>query len=844
MKTITSYGNRKSLRTAAVLVLLYGGCCAAPTSTVGASTITEKSVDLSGIKTENWSSAFPLLSITTTDSTQDYGTNKVTIDLKKYDKMFSGNANKTNATVKAGDKRTLVSITGTNAGVSGNISAKATHSNGDSTEIGANGLGVDKEFSDNINTNSGTTMFTFDGAHTDTIRAETNGSDTYILTYTVGQKLVNSIDVKTIDLSSFTNGSTFYTAEDQYKLNDKALIDGSIQKVTVKLAPLEFENIPDYFSGTLLAFTDTGAGALQLRAKTGGAASASATKKIDYTEKTEETVNGISAAGKRTVHFEIANNKTVTMKSGAENDIKADREVTQVFVGTVDMNQEKRNFTNLSADGGTIDLSKANLDNLTVTWDDLGTNKTLATATGNQFGDNWMLQGGNTTTYNLTPATGVTGVLNGSYNTAGGSLNLGIGLTSLTFDENLPWQPGTAAIDISEKTVDLSETVVDATGISFRLSSNLANADKMTLLRTAATQNLNDANVRHNTAVSFTVGDVIKAEGNTETVTEGAYTDVIVSMDPSTVSVADSTHHSTMASSAGAAAVAHAAVTSAETAGAALSSFSGNDAEGDVVTFAKIGGSTTETETGSHVKSNMWHANIGIGSRKSYQNGGNFEYALYYEGGRGNYTSVDSSLTPMKSSGDLTYNGAGLFLRYESPDAVYGEIGFRGGHLGNDCETMGFDESANYYGWHAGAGKLFRLSGNRALDVYGKFFMTRTGSMNYTGTDGTNYHLDGVTSKELRLGGRYRVRTGARGSWYAGLAYSYEFDGEAAGRVGLYGINADIRPAGTRGGTGVLELGYKREAGTQSPWEFDISLQGYAGREEGFGADIGITYMF
>ena len=803
--------------------------------TVGTATITDIKLDFGRIEVNTWST-LPFLSVNAEDSTQDYSTDKVTIKAQNYNNIFGT----TNESVSG--TKTLVSITGTNAGVSGNITAETY----DGDTIGTEGVTVSKDFSDSITPYGEVQTFAFGGNHTDTIKEERKNNDTYEITYTVGKKLIKSIGVHTINLSGFQNGNTFYTADAQYKLNDVEGKQGNLPKTTVNLDKLKFKNMPDYFDGTLLAFTDTsGQGSLELQLVDGGESSQSVIKQIDYTEKPEETVNGISAAGLRDVHLSV-NNKTITMKSGAENDIKADRAVTKVYVGTVDINQDKRNFTNLSANGGTIDLADAEIENLTVTWADLGTNKILATAEGNQFGDNWTFQNGTTLLYsdNINPATGVTGVLNGKYNTSGGSLNLGIGLASLTFDENLPWAPGTTALDISGNTVDLSETAVDATGISFRISSDIANADKMTLLRTASTQKLNDANIRHNTAVSFTVGDVIQAEGKTETVTEGDYTDVIVSVDPTTASAADATHHSVMAASAGASAVAHAGVTSAETAGAALSAFSENDAEGDIMTFAKIGGSTTETKTGSHVKSNLWHANLGIGARKQFQNGGNFEYALYYEGGHGNYTSVDSTLTPMKSSGDLTYNGGGLFLRYESTEAFYGEIGFRGGRIGNDCETMGFDESANYFGWHAGAGKIFRVSGNRSLDVYGKFFMTRTGSMNYTGTDGTDYHLDGVTSKELRLGGRYNVRTGARDNWYAGLAYSYEFGGEATGRVGLYGVNADIRPAVTRGGTGILELGYKREAGRQSPWEFDISLKGYAGREEGFGADIGIKYMF
>ena len=1050
--------------------------------TVGTATITDIKLDFGRIEVNTWST-LPFLSVNAEDSTQDYSTDKVTIKAQNYNNIFGT----TNESVSG--TKTLVSITGTNAGVSGNITAKT-----DDGAIPTEGVTVSKDFSDSITPYGEVQTFAFGGNHTDTIKEERNGSDTYKITYTVGKKLIKNIGVHTINLSGFTNGSTFYTADAQYRLNDAEQKTGELPVTTVNLDKLKFKNMPDYFYGTLLAFEDTsGLGSLELQLVDGGESYTEAVKELDYSAE----ATGVSLTGKRVFNFKVVDDKSVQMSytaddtyltdadidlskiggsaegniswntssplyqitadtykqdyaeknltvnlnhadgifggatdetldvgesmtlltvsgknAGKDGSIKAkvgeteagtggatisvafsdtrtasdgssvvlsgthddlvkgtsksddsyaltytignkavsgisfgadtiavqdgstyftaneqyilkdtvavdvgaftltdipddefdmtlisftnktgggsltaanesavkpkayrekeseaingilasgkrairfttadegaslrisygEKEVTNLTVGAVDMNRAVREFTNLSAEGGTVDLSDAKIENLNLTLDDIGGNKTLATATGNTFGDNWTLQNGSDITAALEPANGITGVLTGSYNTADGNLNLGIGLTSLTFGEGVAWEAGSTALDLSGKDVDLSKTVVDASHVSFTLKEPLSGSE-MTLLRTTNTQKLQAANVKHNENISMTLGGAMQISGKTETVTEGDYTDVIASLDWGSAKVDESTHHGVMATAAGLAAVAGTAVETVDTVGAALSAVFGKD----VMTFAHTGGSSLTTETGSHVKSNLWNVNLGVGAKNALKNGGHIEYAVYYEGGRGNYTSHDDAAAMTEASGKLTQHGAGLFLRYEAPNLAYGEIGFHGGRIKNEAETMGFNESANYYGWHVGAGKILQIDEKRSLDIYGKFFYNHTGGMDYTGADGTKYHLDGTASKLLRIGGRYNITTGNRGTFYAGLAYSYEFGGKTNGQASYYGVTADLRPTSTRGASGMLELGYKWEADKQNPWEIDLGVKGYAGRQKGFGADIGIKYRF
>lgn len=73
------------------------------------------------------------------------------------------------------------------------------------------------------------------------------------------------------------------------------------------------------------------------------------------------------------------------------------------------------------------------------------------------------------------------------------------------------------------------------------------------------------------------------------------------------------------------------------------------------------------------------------------------------------------------------------------------------------------------------------------------------------------YRLDSVTSSVLRIGARYGA-TDKKWNWYGGLAYEYEFDGEATGTVN----GTAIRSASIKGSSVRAELGRKIIRGEQT----------------------------
>ena len=102
-----------------------------------------------------------------------------------------------------------------------------------------------------------------------------------------------------------------------------------------------------------------------------------------------------------------------------------------------------------------------------------------------------------------------------------------------------------------------------------------------------------------------------------------------------------------------------------------------------------------------------------------------------------------------------------------------------------------------------------------------------------------HYNLDSVKSSILRIGARYGT-TDKKWNWYGGLAYEYEFDGEAEGVVNGVAIRtASIKGSSVRG-----EIGLRMNATDKNPWQTDISLYGYGGKHRGFGGNVNVAYMF
>ncbi len=746
-----------------------------------------------------------------TDNSQDYGADNKKTSVNISGSLFGGT---TNESVKTNDTMTLVHIEGKNAGVDGNL----TKYENDERTV---------QFSDTADNGLVAT-----GSHVDTLQSTVKSANdatdptkgSYDLTYTVGTKMIDGITATSIDLSKDA-----FTAGGQYTLSGDIAIDVSDVKVKYLYGRVQKD---------ILDFSGDTSGSITLK---DADASGRVTSTVSYAE--EEETNGIRAEGTQSRTFAAEGNKV---------SIDLTQEVNKIYVGMVDYAKERRSFDDL-AETGTVSTSGfAILDNLALT-DDLGKSFTLATVSNGNTFSGWTLPTEKEDVY-VRQETGVVGIMEGQYkvgesgeDTGNLMMEMG-GIKSIYFADGVKWRNDSAVLDFTGTSVDFTGKEIDASKISFDATSvgSLIKTDgayRMVLINTDAANHLDKANITNNENIDMTIADTISFKGQTRLSADKLQ--FVADMWRGTGTATDAAHRHVMAQAAAMQAIVNGNVETTDSISGALSHFRADDVKGNSMIFARVGGSSTTTQTGSHISENLWNVNVGVATRKGAADGAHSDYGFYYEGGTGNYSTHDAGEGVAPASGDLTHHGVGFLFRRENKNAVYGEAGFHIGRISNENSALGLDNSATYYGLHLGAGKIIRTSDKDSWDLYTKFYWNRTGGMDYRNSAVTDIHLDAVTSKLLRIGGRYSHQVEKNWSFYTGAALSYEFGGSADGTAGIVnGDSAAIRTATIKGAGAVLELGFRKEAAKGSPWEIDLGIKGYMGRQKGFGGNIGINYHF
>ena len=272
-----------------------------------------------------------------------------------------------------------------------------------------------------------------------------------------------------------------------------------------------------------------------------------------------------------------------------------------------------------------------------------------------------------------------------------------------------------------------------------------------------------------------------------------------------------------------------------------------DDGKYGIKTFAAAHGNYSKYETGSHIRVNGWSMLAGVGSSEKV-NDGTFSWGVFFENGSGNYrTYNDYNGFNLEGFGSAVYNGGGALARYRSNAGNYAEVGVRAGMLKNSLSNAvadgfgvqgGYDEDTGYYGAHVGAGHIFTLDDHSSLDVYGKYFYTHHDSDEFE-ILGDEVRFDSADSSRLRLGMRYNQNDGNAFSHYYGLAWDYEFNGDAD----VTAAGFDTGNPSLKGSTAVIEAGI-HYAPDKSPWSVDLGLQGYGGQRDGFSGTMQVNYSF
>ena len=273
------------------------------------------------------------------------------------------------------------------------------------------------------------------------------------------------------------------------------------------------------------------------------------------------------------------------------------------------------------------------------------------------------------------------------------------------------------------------------------------------------------------------------------------------------------------------------------------------DSNYGVKTFAAVHGNRSKYDVNSDIKINGWSTIVGVGNADKFDNGSEFSWGVFYENGSGNYRTYNEFNNEFfRGDGSLVYNGGGIAARYTNKNGVYTEGSLRAGMLKSDMDNAlrdgagnfyGYESESAYYGAHIGIGKIISLSESSDLDVYGKFFHTYTEGDSFKVAN-DEFEFDSINSDRLRIGARITSNKENKFSTYYGLAYEYEFNGDAD--MTAQGLKAPTQSL--QGSSVMAEVGFNYQPTPDSPWSFDLNMRGYAGERQGGSFNVQATYTF
>ncbi|WP_050794997.1 autotransporter outer membrane beta-barrel domain-containing protein [Centipeda periodontii] len=255
--------------------------------------------------------------------------------------------------------------------------------------------------------------------------------------------------------------------------------------------------------------------------------------------------------------------------------------------------------------------------------------------------------------------------------------------------------------------------------------------------------------------------------------------------------------------------------------------------------WAGMGGGSLRHETGSYVDMKGW--NLGVGwARENAVKAGTLTFGPFIEYGRGSYDSYLDDGT--HGSGKTSYVGVGMMAKLETKANSWIDGALRVGRTKSDYTGLdtSYDTTSTYYAMHVGVGKDFRVREGDTVSAYVRYSYAHTAGASAHLSSGETCDFDAVNSHRLRIGTRYTHGETALSQLYAGLAWEYEFGGDARATY-----DGDSAPSPSlRGGSGLLELGYRFAPKADSRISYDLNLSGWQGKRQGVTGGISVKWAF
>ena len=266
---------------------------------------------------------------------------------------------------------------------------------------------------------------------------------------------------------------------------------------------------------------------------------------------------------------------------------------------------------------------------------------------------------------------------------------------------------------------------------------------------------------------------------------------------------------------------------------------------GGFAPFAAVSFGKLRAQSGSHVDNKGIGMNLGF-AREIANKNGKLLVGPVIEYGHGSYDSYQDS--GIKADGKSSYWGIGVIAKQTNDNGFYYEGSLRAGRTKSDYNSdlrpglhVSYDSSATYWAAHLGVGKLEDIGHDNTLDYYGKYFYSHTGS-DSTYLNGANEtaNFDAVNSHRIRLGARLTHALNEKNKIYGGLAWQYEFKGDARA---TYSVSGEAPSPSVKGSSGMIELGWQVKPG-KSPMTIDLGVTGWVGKQRGITANLQANWTF
>jgi hypothetical protein len=249
--------------------------------------------------------------------------------------------------------------------------------------------------------------------------------------------------------------------------------------------------------------------------------------------------------------------------------------------------------------------------------------------------------------------------------------------------------------------------------------------------------------------------------------------------------------------------------------------------------------------TGSHVDSDTLSVLAGVKLAEIRRNRVTLSRGIFAEAGWSSYDTFNDfgSASGFSGAGESNYFGGGLALRADYGDGgngqFYSDAAIRFGRARNNfaCYAgtpVSYKTDSPYYGGHIGLGYIRELENGARLDIGAKLLWTRLEGDSVTLRTNDPIIFAKSDSLRARAGARYETE-----KFHAGLAYEYEFAGDA--NATAYGI--PIPAPSLKGGTGICEMGLTLGR-KNAHFTADVNISAFTGKREGFAVGIDMNWKF